>query len=143
MASSQEEHRQIFPQPGWVEHDPEEIIDQVRRVIEEALRKAELGGSDLSAVGITNQRETTVIWERNRSTCSQCHRLAGHPHRRAMSELGGERAGSFSGETGLPLATYFSGPKVAWLLEHDGDCEPVRRMGNSASGRSTRGSSGT
>ncbi len=64
VASAQREHRQIFPQPGWVEHDPDEILTAVRAVIEEALRGASLTTADLAAVGITNQRETTVLWDR-------------------------------------------------------------------------------
>ncbi|MEX0946826.1 MAG: FGGY family carbohydrate kinase, partial [Acidimicrobiia bacterium] len=66
VASAQEEHRQIFPQPGWVEHDPAEILEKTDRVISTALTEAGLSRSDLAAVGITNQRETTVLWERAR-----------------------------------------------------------------------------
>ncbi len=64
LGQSQEEHRQILPRPGWVEHDPSEIIESVRRVIAGALKKAGVKANDLAAIGITNQRETTVVWDR-------------------------------------------------------------------------------
>ncbi|MEX0666916.1 MAG: FGGY family carbohydrate kinase, partial [Acidimicrobiia bacterium] len=121
VSLAQEEHRQIFPRPGWVEHDPVEIIDKVRQVIRAALGTAGITASGLAAVGVTNQRETTVVWERKTGrpvhnaivwqdtrTAELCQRLGG---------AGG--IDRFRAETGLPLATYFSGPKIAWLLEHD------------------------
>lgn len=123
VSAAQEEHSQIFPKPGWVEHDPVEIIAKVRRVIAVALNKAGAGASRLAAVGVTNQRETAVIWDRKTGlpvsnaivwqdtrTAKLCERLGG--------ATGIDR---FRPETGLPLATYFSGPKVAWLLENDPD----------------------
>jgi glycerol kinase len=123
VTSAQVEHRQIFPQPGWVEHDPEEIRTNTDRVIEDALKKAELARSDLAAVGITNQRETTLLWERSTGrpvynaivwqdtrTAEFCRELEG--------EQGQDR---FRAQTGLPLATYFSGPKLSWLLQHDAE----------------------
>jgi glycerol kinase len=121
VASAQMEHRQIFPQPGWVEHDPAEVLTNTDRVIEEALRKGGLSRSDLTTVGITNQRETTLLWERSTGrpvynaivwqdtrTADLCHELGG--------DQGQDR---FREQTGLPLATYFSGPKLSWLLRHD------------------------
>jgi glycerol kinase len=122
VAADQQEHTQIFPRPGWVEHDPLEIWSKSVSVIEHALSKAGLAASDLAAVGLTNQRETTVIWDRNTGipvanaivwqdtrTADLCARLA--------DEGGADR---FRPVTGLPLATYFSGPKIRWLLdEHD------------------------
>ena len=85
VSVAQEEHTQIFPKPGWVEHDPIEIIDKVRRVIGAALSQAGITASGLAAVGVTNQRETTVIWDRKTGRpVSQRHRLAGHPHGRNL-----------------------------------------------------------
>jgi glycerol kinase len=122
VAVDQQEHAQIFPRPGWVEHDPLEIWSKALSVIEAALSKAGLKAADLAAVGLTNQRETTVVWERatgipvanavvwqDTRTADICSRLA---------EGGG--VDRFRPVTGLPLATYFSGPKIRWLLdEHD------------------------
>ncbi|MEA1903897.1 MAG: glycerol kinase GlpK [Actinomycetota bacterium] len=122
VAIDQSEHRQSFPEPGWVEHDPVEIWSKTQAVIEGALTKAGLVASDLAAVGITNQRETTVIWDRatgepvadaivwqDTRTADLCVDLAG--------DEGPDR---FRSRTGLPLATYFAGPKARWLLdEHD------------------------
>ena len=123
VSVAQEEHTQIFPKPGWVEHDPIEIIDKVRRVIGAALHAAGIEASGLSAVGVTNQRETTVLWDRKTGqpvynaivwqdtrTAELCRRLAGS-----------EGIDRFRSVTGLPLATYFSGPKIAWLLENEPD----------------------
>jgi len=121
VSSAQEEHTQIFPRPGWVEHDPIEIIEKVWLVIDAALNKAGITASGLAAVGLTNQRETTVIWDRKTGrpvhnavvwqdtrTAEICRRLS------ASNGIDVFRAA-----TGLPLATYFSGPKVAWILEQD------------------------
>jgi glycerol kinase len=120
IAVDQREHRQIFPQPGWVEHDPVEIWSKTTSVIEEALSRAGLKASELAAVGLTNQRETTVIWDRTTGepvhnaivwqdtrTADLCAELAG--------DAGPDR---FRVKTGLPLATYFSAPKARYLLEH-------------------------
>ncbi|MGZ6214158.1 MAG: glycerol kinase GlpK [Solirubrobacteraceae bacterium] len=116
---AQKEHRHYFPRPGWVEHDPEEIWRNVLEVVDEALAKAELSPADLSALGIANQRETTVLWDRRTGmpvhnainwedtrTDQLCRELAG--------DAGQDR---FREKTGLPIATYFSGPKVRWLLD--------------------------
>ena len=120
VAADQVEHRQIFPRAGWVEHDPVEIWDNTRRVVAEALARADVAARDLAAVGITNQRETTVVWNRRTGrpvynaivwqdtrTQAICDRLAG---------LGGG-AGRYRDVTGLPLATYFAAPKVRWILD--------------------------
>jgi len=126
IASAQREFRQILPQPGWVEHDPMEILQTTGAVIGEALRSAGMTAGDLAAVGIANQRETTVVWDRTSGrplanaivwqdtrTDRICERLA--------QEGGIDRLRK---RTGLPLATYFSGPKAAWLLENaDGVAE--------------------
>ncbi len=120
ISSCQKEHRQIFPQPGWVEHDPVEIWENSIYVIKEALNNAKLDHTDLAGLGITNQRETTVIWSKitgqpiynaivwqDARTDQICGKLAG--------EKGQDR---FRSKVGLPLATYFSGPKIIWILEN-------------------------
>jgi glycerol kinase len=121
VASDQVEHRQFFPQAGWVEHDPMEIWENTRRVIAGALARADVTADSVAALGITNQRETTVVWDRatgepianavvwqDTRTASLCDALAAQ----------GDGPGRFADVTGLPLATYFSGPKAAWILDH-------------------------
>ncbi|REE97831.1 glycerol kinase GlpK [Thermomonospora umbrina] len=118
VSVAQKEHRQIFPRPGWVEHDPEEIWANVEEVVREALTVAGLTPSALAAVGITNQRETTVVWDR--ATGRPVHNAivwqdtrTDEMVRELEGVVGRER---FRERTGLPLATYFSGPKLLWLL---------------------------
>jgi glycerol kinase len=119
VAVDQREHSQIFPRPGWVEHDPMEIWSTAVSVIEGALSGAGLTRSDLAAVGVTNQRETTVIWDRATGTpvanaiVWQDTRTAELCAQLAVTD-GPDR---FRSVTGLPLATYFSGPKIRWLLD--------------------------
>ena len=120
ISSCQKEHRQIFPQPGWVEHDPVEIWENSIYVIKAALNNAKLDHKDLAGLGITNQRETTVIWSK----------ITGQPVYNAIvwqdartdqicSKLAGEKGQDrFRSKVGLPLATYFSGPKIVWILEN-------------------------
>jgi len=119
IAMDQREHQQIYPQPGWVEHDPMEIWLRTQQVVQTALQRAGISGGDIAAVGITNQRETTVVWNRH----------TGQPYRNAIvwqdtrtdqlcAQL--ERGGYgplFRERTGLPISTYFSGPKLRWLLD--------------------------
>ncbi|WP_188037357.1 glycerol kinase GlpK [Actinotalea sp. JY-7885] len=121
VATGQKEHEQIFPKPGWVEHDPMEIWTNVREVVGLALTRANLTHHDVAAVGITNQRETAVVWDRTtgkpiynaivwqdtrtQKICDQLAALGG----------GAER---YKERVGLPLATYFSGPKVRWILDN-------------------------
>lgn len=119
-AVAQQEHEQIFPQPGWVEHDPGEIRDRMMAVIAEGLAKAGIAASDLAAIGITNQRETAVIWDR--STGEAVHNAIVWQDTRTadlVAELSaGEGQDRFRSKTGLPLATYFAGPKIRWMLDH-------------------------
>src|SRR5512141_2803873 len=116
----QKEHEQIYPKPGWVEHDPMEIWERVQQVIKGGLKKSEVSAKDLAAVGITNQRETAVVWEKatgkpvynaivwqDTRTDAICNELA--------KDGGQDR---FRTKVGLPLATYFSGPKVKWILDN-------------------------
>jgi glycerol kinase len=118
-AIDQKEHRQIYPRPGWVEHDALEIWANVEQVVEGALKKLAIGPSDLAAVGITNQRETTLLWEKATGK-PIANALVWQDTRtdRLVRDLGG-RIGQdrFRDQCGLPLATYFSGPKIRWLLD--------------------------
>jgi len=120
ITTAQKEHQQIYPKPGWVEHNPEEIWQRTQEVITEAMKAKHLTAKDLAAVGITNQRETTVVW--NRKT--------GRPYYNAIvwqdtrtdriaSALDrDERGDTIRRKAGLPPATYFSGGKVQWILEN-------------------------
>jgi glycerol kinase len=120
VASAQREHRQIFPRPGWVEHDPIEIRANTEAVIGQALRDAGLTPRDLAAVGVTNQRETTLLWDRN--TGEPVHNAIVWQDTRveplvaAFAAEGGQDR--FRARTGLPLASYFSGLKLRWLLDN-------------------------
>jgi glycerol kinase len=120
VAAAQEEHRQITPRPGWVEHDPVEIWQRTRSVIRRACSEAGLSPRDLAAVGVTNQRETTVVWERATGR-PVTHAVVWQDTRtdalcRELSRRGG--VDRFRDRTGLPVATYFSGPKLRWILDH-------------------------
>ncbi len=120
VAVAQKEHEQIFPRPGWVEHDALEILRRTEEVIEEALAQRGLRATDLAAIGITNQRETTVVWERSsgrpiaNAIVWQDTRVAEEVRRFASS--GGQDR--FRAQTGLPLSTYFSSLKLRWLLKN-------------------------
>ena len=132
VASAQKEHRQIYPQPGWVEHDPEEIWQRTREVVGEAMAQGELKPGDLAAIGITNQRETTVLW--NRQTGKPvANALVWQDMRVADSVSEFERNGGpdrFRAKTGLPLATYFSALKIRWILDHVTDARQMAEAGD-------------
>jgi glycerol kinase len=119
-AVAQKEHEQIYPKPGWVEHNAEEIWQHTREVIAEAMAKGALQPQDLSAIGITNQRETTIVWNRKtgepvaNALVWQDTRVADYVTE--MAKAGGQDR--FRGKTGLPLTTYFSGLKIRWILDH-------------------------
>ncbi len=130
VASHQIEHAQIYPKPGWVEHDPGEIWRKTQDVVRLALEKAGATPETVAAVGITNQRETTVVWDRK--TGEPFHpAIVWQDMRtdkicRQLAEEGGQDR--FRAQTGLPLATYFSGPKIRWLLDEvDGLREAAER----------------
>src|SRR6266852_6344467 len=120
VANAQKEHAQIYPKPGWVEHDAEEIWQRTQQVIYEAMVTSELHASELAAIGITNQRETTVLWDRK----------TGHPVGKAIvwqdtrvaDDVADFSRGPgddfFRSRTGLPLSTYFSALKLRWILEN-------------------------
>jgi glycerol kinase len=120
VAIDQREHTQVYPRPGWVEHDPLEIWTRCGEVIRGALAKAGLTALNLAAVGVTNQRETTVVWDRR--TGKPIHNAIVWQDTRTdgliaeMARDGGQDR--FRGKVGLPLATYFSGPKLRWLLDN-------------------------
>ncbi|EOM75428.1 glycerol kinase [Rhodococcus rhodnii] len=130
VSSAQQEHRQIFPHAGWVEHDATELWLGTREVIARALAKGDVSYHEVAAIGITNQRETTVVWDRatgepvynaivwqDTRTTTICDELA--------RDGGTER---FRDRTGLPLSTYFSGPKLRWILDNvDGVRERAER----------------
>lgn len=120
VAVDQKEHKQIYPKPGWVEHDPLEILKRTQDVIGAALKKGGVLSSEIAAIGVTNQRETTVVWDKKTGkpvynaivwqdtrTDAICNQLA---------KRGGQNR--FRKKTGLPLATYFSGPKIMWILDN-------------------------
>ena len=120
VSSSQREHTQFFPEPGYVEHDPLEIWTNVREVMGEVLARAELTRHDIAAIGIANQRETTIIWDR--ATGKPVHNALVWQDTRTQDivnriekKLGNETSRA---RTGLPLATYFSASKIAWILEN-------------------------
>jgi len=118
--AAQREHAQLHPQAGWVEHDPLEIVANVRAVIDEAVAAAGASAADVAAVGITNQRETTVLWERA-SGAPVANAIVWQDTRTAevVAELAGGDLDRLRAITGLPLSTYFSGPKARWLLDAD------------------------
>lgn len=132
----QKEHQQHYPRPGWVEHDPNELWERTGSVLRSALHKGDLQRADIAAVGITNQRETTIVW--NRTT--------GRPYTNAIvwqdtrtdqlcNELmqdGGQNR--FRARTGLPIATYFAGPKLLWLLEHIPGLRAAAEQGDAIAG---------
>jgi len=136
IAVAQKEHRQIYPQPGWVEHDPIEIRDNTMAVIDQALRSASLKASDLAAVGITNQRETTLLWDR--ATGQPVYNALVWQDTRVdpmvfeMARDGGQDR--FRAQTGLPLASYFSALKLRWLLDNVPGVRARAEAGNLAFG---------
>jgi glycerol kinase len=136
LAVAQKEFRQIFPQPGWVEHDAREIWSSQREVAAQTIAQAGLAAGDIAAIGITNQRETTVLWDRatgeplanaivwqDRRTASRCDTLRQAGHERLFQE-----------RTGLVLDAYFSGTKLAWLLDHVPHAREKARQGRLAFG---------
>jgi glycerol kinase len=120
VSIAQKEHEQIYPRAGWVEHDPEEIWRRTQEVIVEAMQQRGFRPKDLAAIGITNQRETAVVW--NRKTAKPvCNALVWQDTRVAEAVAEFARNGGqdrFRGKTGLPLATYFSGLKIRWILNN-------------------------
>ncbi|TJZ43549.1 glycerol kinase GlpK [Streptomyces piniterrae] len=120
VSVDQKEHEQIFPKPGWVEHNATEIWTNVQQVVDGAVEKAGITAADVKAIGITNQRETTVLWDKN--TGEPVHNAIVWQDTRtdALCKELGRNVGQdrFRRETGLPLASYFAGPKIRWLLDN-------------------------
>lgn len=136
VAVAQKEFPQYFPKPGWVEHDPEEIWASQLAVAKSAIRKAKISSSQIAAIGITNQRETTLLWNRqtgkplhnaivwqDRRTADRCDRLKKH-----------KLAGEFTSRTGLIIDAYFAGTKLAWLLENVPGAQELAQAGELAFG---------
>ncbi|MHA1214809.1 MAG: glycerol kinase GlpK [Candidatus Hodarchaeales archaeon] len=120
ISSHYKEHKQIFPRPGYVEHDPIEIWDNTQLVIREALKKAKISFKDIDAIGITNQRETTIVWDRKSGEpihnaivwqCTRTSKICDELKEKGLEDLIREH-------TGLVTATYFSGPKITWILDN-------------------------
>ena len=135
-ASHQIEHRQIFPKPGWVEHDPVEVWENTQRVIAETLIRSGIPRVKIDAIGVTNQRETVVVWDR-RTGKPFYNAVVWQDTRtdalvRELSRDGG--IDRFRDKTGLPLATYFSGPKIRWILENIPDARKAAVKGNALCG---------
>ena len=132
VATAQKEHEQIYPLPGWVEHDAEEIWRRTQDVITEAMQQRGLRAGDIAAIGIANQRETTVVWNRKtgkpvaNALVWQDTRVSDY-----VSELARDGGPDrFRAKTGLPLATYFSGLKIRWLLEHVAEVRKQAEIGD-------------
>ncbi len=136
VSVAQKEHAQFTPHPGWLEHDPEEIFRNVREAAAEALIRANIDAADLHAVGITNQRETTVLWDRH--TGKPLHNAIVWQDTRvdkavaALAKDGGQ--GRLRAQTGLPLASYFSALKLQWLLDHVPDARAKAAAGDALFG---------
>lgn len=138
-AMAQEEHEQIYPSPGWVEHDPDEIWRRTQDVIRKALEQKILRPQDLEAIGITNQRETAIIWNKKtgrpiaNAIVWQDTRVEGMVV--DFAKQGG--LDRFRAKTGLPLSTYFSALKIRWLLENVAGARRSAENGELLSARST------
>ena len=132
VSSAQREHQQIYPKPGWVEHDPEEIWRNTQSVIGEGMKARGLLPQDLAAIGITNQRETTVVWHKRTGKPAynaivwQDTRVA--PAVKEFAAHGGQDR--YRAQTGLPLATYFSGLKIRWILENVAEARAQAEAGD-------------
>src|SRR5215475_12398063 len=136
VSVAQKEHDQIFPQPGWVEHDAAEIWSRTQEVIREALKHCGLRAGDLAALGITNQRETTIVWDRktgnpiynaivwqDRRTAQFCDQLKKQGHEPSIQK-----------RTGLLIDSYFSAPKISWILSNVPGARQMAERGELAFG---------
>ncbi len=136
VASHQLEHKQYFPQAGWVEHDAMEIWEKTQKVISETLKKSGISSEEIVSIGITNQRETTLVWDKR----------TGRPYHNAIVWQDTRTSGvieklavdgnkdCFRGKVGLPLATYFSGPKIKWILDKVPEARDGAAEGNALFG---------
>jgi glycerol kinase len=136
VARQQIEHRQIYPRPGWVEHDPLEIWARTQDVIQGAMQQAGITAAELAAIGVTNQRETAIVWDRHTGK-PHCNAIVWQDTRtdelcNALAAHGGQDR--FRAKVGLPLATYFSGPKVRWILDNVGGVRAAAERGEALFG---------
>ena len=145
VALAQEQHQQHYPQPGWVEHDAEEIWQITRRLIPRALADAGADPKDVIGLGVTNQRETIVVWERDtgRPVGPAIVWQDTRTSDRLETLTEGMAPAEITRRTGLPLSTYPSGPRLRWLLDRDERLRERAEGGSCCSGRWTAGSSGT
>ncbi len=130
------EHNQLYPQPGWVEHNPNEIWARTQDVIIEAMRSSGASALDIAAVGVTNQRETTLVWDKTTGKVFY-NAIVWQDMRtdkiiQELGKVGGQNR--FQEKTGLPLATYFSGPKIKWILENVGGVREAAQTGRAIFG---------
>lgn len=136
VSLAQKEFKQYYPQPGWVEHDPFEILESQLYVAKEALKSAGLGATDIASIGITNQRETTVVWDKNtgipygRAIVWQCRRTA--EYCKELRDKGAEEL--IRSKTGLLLDPYFSGTKVRWILDNIPEAKKAALRGDALFG---------
>ncbi|HEY1755337.1 MAG TPA: glycerol kinase GlpK [Bryobacteraceae bacterium] len=131
VSIDQQEHEQIYPHPGWVEHDPEEIWRRTQAVIAQAMAQRGLHASDLAAIGITNQRETTIVWNRQTGV-PVTNAIVWQDARVAADAAEFAKTGGldrFRARTGLPLSTYFSSLKIRWILNHVPGVRPRAEAG--------------
>ncbi|MEG4984982.1 glycerol kinase GlpK [Microcoleus sp. BR0-C5] len=136
ICSNQQEHQQIYPQPGWVEHNPDEIWQRTQSVIKNALEIGNIDPKDIAALGITNQRETTIVWDRKTGKAygnaivwqdTRTHQIC-----EKLAEVEGKNR--FQKRCGLPLATYFSGPKIKWMLDNIAGLREAANQGDAIFG---------
>jgi len=136
QASAQQEFRQIYPQSGWVEHDPEDIWSSVHAVTQKAMHDLGATARDITAIGITNQRETTLVWDRESGQCIY-NAIVWQDRRTATAceKLRGDGAESLlTAKTGLRLDPYFSATKIAWILDNVGGARDLAQRGRLAFG---------
>src|SRR4030042_4091843 len=129
------EHKQIYPKAGWVEHDPLEILNNTKITIKETLKKANVKPSEIACIGITNQRETTIIWDKK--TGIPYYNAAVWQDTRTdeiCNKIADKNINRYRKVTGLPIATYFSGPKIKWLLDNVKDLRKKESEGNAIFG---------
>jgi glycerol kinase len=134
IASHQIEHKQIFPEAGWVEHDPLEIWRNTQKVIRDIINKAKISEDQIAAIGITNQRETTVIWSKNTGKPYYNAIVWQDTRTNKICRALENRKDLFQQKTGLPIATYFSGPKIKWLLNNVKDLRKAAENGEAIFG---------
>ncbi len=136
VATAQQEHRQIFPRSGWVEHDPIEIWHATQKLVAQAIATAGAKPGEIAALGITNQRETTIVWDRN-TGLPLCNAIVWQDTRtKPMCDDLAKDAGidRFRPVTGLPLATYFSAPKLKWILDNVPNARAAAKKGDALFG---------